>query len=505
MRISSIQNYYRTNYTNQVKTANVNKQVAETKAQTSASYFTKPSNVLSFTGVQSTAMDFVKKIPLEDRLASMFEILQQGDLVITGKDLKSAQSALKDSVTAFSTAIKRFIFVPDDNVEGTIAFARGFDGDLLVTNPNKFDMEYRVNSEFKPFKAGDTLYLSDGDAIKIKNKEIPIKEKPTFDLSVSRCMFAQPYDLTKSVLNSIAQRNMQSIQALSKYVSGFKAPKKLTFADVGGQDEVINQLKKGILYPVKYPDAYENSKVNHGFIMYGPPGTGKTLIAQALANESNATFIKLNGLEMESKWIGESASNWRALFNLAKENQPAIIFIDEFDAVARKRGGVDVFGDKVVNQLLTLMSDIEKDGDQIYVITATNKVDALDSAITRSGRFGKHIEVKAPDTVDGVKKILDIHTKDKKLAEDVDKVTVSQKLLDIKATGADVAHIVNTAKENAFERCGIFEKMENGTFEKADIDNLAINSDDFTKAIKDFLKKADKTNRKPIGFNKVNK
>ena len=190
---------------------------------------------------------------------------------------------------------------------------------------------------------------------------------------------------------------------------------------------------------------------------------------------------------------------------MAQENQPAIIFIDEFDAVARKRGGVDVYGDKVVNQLLTLMSDIEKDGDQIYVITATNKVDALDSAITRSGRFGKHIEVKAPDTVDGVKKILDIHTKDKKLAEDVDKVTVSQKLLDIKATGADVAHIVNTAKENAFERCGIFEKMENGTFEKADIDNLAINSDDFTKAIKDFLKKADKTNRKPIGFNKVNK
>ena len=180
------------------------------------------------------------------------------------------------------------------------------DGDLLVTNPNKFDMEYRVNSEFKPFKAGDTLYLSDGDAIKIKNKEIPIKEKPTFDLSVSRCMFAQPYDLTKSVLTSIAQRNMQSIQALSKYASGLKAPKKLTFADVGGQDDVINQLKKGILYPVKYPDAYENSKVNHGFIMYGPPGTGKTLIAQALANESNATFMKLNGLEMESKWVGES-------------------------------------------------------------------------------------------------------------------------------------------------------------------------------------------------------
>lgn len=503
MRISSIQNYYRTNYTNQVKTANVNKQVVETKAQTSASYFTKPSNVLSFTGVQSRAVELAKQIPLGDRLASVFQVLKQGDLVITGKDLKSAQSALKDSVKAFSTAIKRFIFVPEDNLEGTIAFARGFDGDFLVTNPNKFDMEYRINNAFKPFKAGDTLYLSEGDAIKIKDKVIPIKEKPDVDLSFSRHIFAQPYDLTKSVLSSIEQRNLKSIQSLSKFTT--KAPKKLTFADVGGQDDVITQLKKGILYPIKYPEAYENSKVNHGFIMYGPPGTGKTLIAQALANESHATFMKLNGLEMESKWVGESESNWRALFKMAQENQPAIIFIDEFDAVARKRGSVDVYGDKVVNQLLTLMSDVEKEGDQIYIITATNKIDALDSAITRSGRFGKHIEVKAPDTVDGVNKILDIHTKDKKLADDFDKVAISQKLLDIKATGADIAYISSVANENAFERAGIFAKMENGTFEKADIDNLRITGEDFSKAIDVFIESSRKSDRKPVGFNKVAK
>lgn len=503
MRISSIQNYYRANYTNQVKTANVNKQVAETKAQTSASYFTKPSNVLSFTGVQSRAVELAKQIPLGDRLASVFQVLKQGDLVITGKDLKSAQSALKDSVKAFSTAIKRFIFVPEDNLEGTIAFARGFDGDFLVTNPNKFDMEYRINNAFKPFKAGDTLYLSEGDAIKFKDKVIPIKEKPDVDLSFSRHIFAQPYDLTKSVLSSIEQRNLKSIQSLSKFTT--KAPKKLTFADVGGQDDVITQLKKGILYPIKYPEAYENSKVNHGFIMYGPPGTGKTLIAQALANESHATFMKLNGLEMESKWVGESESNWRALFKMAQENQPAIIFIDEFDAVARKRGSVDVYGDKVVNQLLTLMSDVEKEGDQIYIITATNKIDALDSAITRSGRFGKHIEVKAPDTVDGVNKVLDIHTKDKKLADDFDKVAISQKLLDIKATGADIAYISSVANENAFERAGIFAKMENGTFEKADIDNLRITGEDFSKAIDVFIESSRKSDRKPVGFNKVAK
>ena len=239
--------------------------------------------------------------------------------------------------------------------------------------------------------------------------------------------------------------------------------------------------------------------------MYGPPGTGKTLIAQALANETQADFVKLNGLEMESKWVGQSEENWRNLFDQARENQPSIIFIDEFDAVAKKRGGADVYGDKVVNQLLTLMSDVEKNGDEIYVIAATNKVDVLDDAITRSGRFGKHIEVKAPETVEGVNKILDIHTRNKKLSNDVNKTELSKKLLDIKATGADIAHIVNSANENAFERAGIYTKMENGTFEKSDIDNLNITFDDFTKAIKDFTNNGDKSNRKPIGFNKYNK
>ena len=277
----------------------------------------------------------------------------------------------------------------------------------------------------------------------------------------------------------MVSENIKSIQSLSKYTAGVKA-KKLTFADVGGQDSVINELKKGILYPVKYPEAYENTTVNHGFIMYGPPGTGKTLIAQALANETQADFVQLNGLEMESKWVGQSEENWRNLFDQARENQ-------------------------VVNQLLTLMSDVEKNGDEIYVIAATNKVDVLDDAITRSGRFGKHIEVKAPETVEGVNKILDIHTRNKKLSNDVNKTELSKKLLDIKATGADIAHIVNSANENAFERVGIYTKMENGTFEKSDIDNLNITFDDFTKAIKDFTNNGDKSNRKPIGFNKYNK
>ena len=304
MRISSIQNYYRTNYTNQIKSSK-QPAAAENMQTKPADLGPKTANVLSFTGVQSTALTLAKKFPLEDRLASVFQIAKHGDLIITGKDLKSAQKALKESVKAFDNAIKRFIFVEDDNIDGTVAFFRNFMDELEVTNTNKFDMLYRYEDEFLSIKPGETYYVVPGDIIKVKNKEIPIKGKPDYDLTFSRPIFSKSFDLTESVNSSIEKRNIKSIQSLSKYTAGVKA-KKLTFADVGGQDSVINELKKGILYPVKYPEAYENTTVNHGFIMYGPPGTGKTLIAQALANETQADFVKLNGLEMESKWVGQS-------------------------------------------------------------------------------------------------------------------------------------------------------------------------------------------------------
>jgi SpoVK/Ycf46/Vps4 family AAA+-type ATPase len=204
---------------------------------------------------------------------------------------------------------------------------------------------------------------------------------------------------------------------------------------------------------------------------------------------------------MESKWVGESEENWRTLFDTARENQPSILFIDEFDAVAKKRGGADVYGDKVVNQILTLMSDIEKNGDDIFVITATNKLDMLDDAVMRSGRFGKHIEVKAPNTKESIMQIFDIHSKNKPLSNDVSKDELATKLLDKHATGADIAYIVNNAHENAFERSGIYEKMENGTFSKSDIDELEITKEDFEKAL-DVFNTNTKPTRKPIGYNK---
>ena len=257
-------------------------------------------------------------------------------------------------------------------------------------------------------------------------------------------------------------------------------------------------LKKQILYPIKYPEAFKDTMLSHGALMYGPPGTGKTRLAAALANEADINFIKMNGLEMESKWVGESEENWRKLFEAAKEEQPSIIFLDEFDAVAKERGGQDVYGDKVVNQLLTLMSDLEKDGDDVYVIAATNKKDNIDKAILRSGRFGVHIPVELPDEK-GVRQILDIHLKGKDIDADIDKL--SKKLFERKASGSDIAAVVTSAKTNSYDRNGIYQKMENGTFSPKDLEGVKINQQDFVKAIENVFSMTKKRN--PIGFNNI--
>lgn len=146
------------------------------------------------------------------------------------------------------------------------------------------------------------------------------------------------------------------------------------------------------------------------------------------------------------------------------------------------------------------MSDIEKQGDDVYILATTNKIEMLDDAIMRSGRFGKHIQIGLPD-LQGTRQILDIHTAKKPLDESIDKEKLSKKLFEIHATGADIARLSSDAYNNAFERVGIFDKMSNGTFVKSDIDNLKITKEDFEQAINNFVKEGQVKERKKIGYN----
>jgi len=174
--------------------------------------------------------------------------------------------------------------------------------------------------------------------------------------------------------------------------------------------------------------------------------------------------------------------------------------IDEFDGVASKRGEGDVHNDKLVNQILGLLSDVEKNNYQVYVIATTNRKDMIDKAILRPGRLGMHIELKPPQTSEEVTQILNIYLNKRSHSKDINLEKLSNDLLDKHATGADIAYIINSAYENAMERNLIYEKMDNGTFTDSDMQNVIITAEDIEKVMKDFNTKDKK--RTMIGFTK---
>ncbi|AXI25570.1 proteasome-activating nucleotidase [Methanofervidicoccus sp. A16] len=198
----------------------------------------------------------------------------------------------------------------------------------------------------------------------------------------------------------------------------------VSFDDIGGLDEQIREIREVVELPLTHPELFEKVGIEppKGVLLYGPPGTGKTLLAKAVAHETNATFIKVVGSELVKKFIGEGAKLVKDVFKLAKEKAPSIIFIDEIDAIASKRTEALTGGDREVQrtlmQLLAEMDGFDSRGD-VKIIAATNRLDILDPAILRPGRFDRIIEVPPPGE-EGRLEILKIHTRKMNLADDVD-------------------------------------------------------------------------------------
>ncbi|MBC7115127.1 MAG: CDC48 family AAA ATPase [Archaeoglobi archaeon] len=191
--------------------------------------------------------------------------------------------------------------------------------------------------------------------------------------------------------------------------------------DIGGLEDVKQELKEAVEWPLKHPEKFEKMGIKppKGVLLYGPPGTGKTLLAKAVANESNANFIYVKGPEILSKWVGESEKAIREIFRRARQVSPCIIFFDEIDAIAPFRGFGDSSGvsERITDQLLTEMDGLEE-GKQIIVLAATNRPDILDPALLRPGRFDRLVLLRAPNREER-KKIFEIHTRKMPLAEDV--------------------------------------------------------------------------------------
>ncbi len=241
---------------------------------------------------------------------------------------------------------------------------------------------------------------------------------------------------------------------------------KVKWSDVGGLDDVKQQLKEMIEWPLTNPESFENIGIKppRGILLYGPPGCGKTLLAKSVATESNANFISVKGPELLSKWVGESEKRVRELFRRAKQVSPSIIFFDEIDALAPKRGvgyGEHVT-EKIVSQLLTEMSGLEELKD-VVVVAATNRPDMLDPALLRPGRFDRQILVPAPDEKTRLR-VLEIKTKDMPL-KGVDLKKLAKETEDF--SGADLEALAREAGMFALRENKKANEVNAKHFEKA--------------------------------------
>ncbi|KXB05179.1 hypothetical protein AKJ49_01345 [candidate division MSBL1 archaeon SCGC-AAA382A03] len=263
-------------------------------------------------------------------------------------------------------------------------------------------------------------------------------------------------------------------------VEGATAP-AITYEDIGGLDKEIQRVREMVELPLRHPELFDQLGIEppKGVLLHGSPGTGKTLTAKAVANESDAHFQSIAGPEIMSKFYGESEKKLRNIFEEAKKNAPSIIFIDELDAIASKRE--EVTGDvekRVVSQLLSLLDGLEARG-KVIVIAATNRVDAVDPALRRPGRFDREIEVGVPDQ-NGRKEILQIHTRGMPLAENID----LDKLADNTHgyVGADLASLSREAAMNALREILPEINLEDKRIPSETLEKLKVTKKNFQDA-----------------------
>ncbi len=274
------------------------------------------------------------------------------------------------------------------------------------------------------------------------------------------------------------------IELRSEYTEAADARRAdVTYDDIGGMGSTIDQLREMVELPLRYPEIFERLGVDppKGVLLYGPPGTGKTRLARAVANESDASFFHIAGPEIMGSAYGESEKHLREIFEEAAKSSPAIVFIDEIDSIAPKRGQVSGETEKrLVAQLLTLMDGLEP-RQNLVVIAATNRPEAIDEALRRPGRFDREIVVGVPDE-NGRREILGIHTRGMPLGEDVELQELARQTYGF--VGADLAALTREAAIEAVRRIMPKINLEDGTIPPEVLDALSVCRNDFEQALK---------------------
>ena len=381
---------------------------------------------------------------LEKRIVSQLLTLMDG-MKSRGKVVVIAATNRPDSIDPALRRPGRFdreieIGIPDD--EGRF--------DILSIHTRGMPIDEKVNLK----QISKTTHGFVGADLEVLSKEAAMRSLrrilPEIDLDEEKISseILQKIKITsddfREALKEVSPSALREVQVQIPDVS---------WDDVGGLDELKEELKEAVEWPIKYKDAYDYVDVESpkGILLHGPPGTGKTLIAKALAKMTESNFISIKGPELLSKWVGESEKGVREIFRKARQAAPCIIFLDEVDALVPRRGSGGSNShvtENVVSQILTEIDGLEE-LNNVLIIGATNRLDIVDEALLRPGRFDRIIKVPNPDTK-GRKHIFEIHTKNKPLGNDV-KISEIVRLTD-DFSGAEIAAVANRAAITALKR-----------------------------------------------------
>jgi len=334
----------------------------------------------------------------------------------------------------------------------------------------------------------------------------PIKNNPRFESFVKRKLNNYPITIDDYIFISIGISREITFKVISMRPNGVCVIKQdtvlnisdkiteeaergltyITYEDVGGLDKEIQRVREMVELPLRHPSLFKRLGIDppKGVLLRGPPGCGKTLLARAVANESEAHFISINGPEIMSKFYGESEKKLRKLFIEAEEKSPAIIFIDEIDAIAPKRETVTGEVERrVVAQLLALMDGLHGRG-KVIVIGATNRPNSLDPALRRPGRFDREIEIKVPNEK-GRREIFQIHTRNMPLDKKISIKEFSQ--ITHGFVGADISAVAREAAMSALRRYLPQIDLESEIIDPELLEQIEVTKEDFEEALKEVL------------------
>jgi transitional endoplasmic reticulum ATPase len=392
-----------------------------------------------------------------------------------------------------STAAKAWPAYPEDQGLGIIRID-GFIRKNCNTSINDFVNVKKAQAEYAnavKLAPVDIRISVDNDFVRfVKDRLIDRPATRGDTLLIMMLGHSVPFMVVNTRPNGIVKISPTTeITIMSEPVPEMEMPSRTTYEDIGGLDEEIRRIREMVELPLRHPEIFQRLGIDppKGVLLHGPPGCGKTLLARAVANESDANFYAINGPEIMSKFYGESEARMRKMFEDAEKNAPSILFIDEIDAIAPKRG--EVTGEverRVVAQLLASMDGLKGRG-HVIVIGATNRVNALDEALRRPGRFDREIEIGIPDR-EGRMEILQIHTRGMPLAEDVEIDHISE--VTHGYTGADLEALSREAAMKALRRYLPQIDLEQKRIPHDVLDEMEVNNEDILDAFREITPSA---------------